>query len=174
LSSSSIVIRELEKKDRERAAKFVRRMMRWTMKTYVKGAHSRESLDHHISTAIRTLDVALKDPNHYCIIAVKDGEIIGIALGQMLGGVGRIDWMSVDPECHRQGVGRKLMTAVERQMHRRGCHKMTLYAFNSYIPALGLYLKWGMVPEATLKEHLWGDDYIVMSKWLARRKRPEA
>ena len=173
MSSSSIVIKELEKKDRERAAKFVRRMMRWTMKTYGKGGYSRESLDHHISTAIRTLDLAIKDPNHYCILAIKDGEIIGIALGQVLGGVGRIDWMAVAPERHRQGIGKKLMAAVERLMHGRGCHKMTLYAFNSYMPALGLYLEWGMVPEATLKEHLWGDDYIVMSKWLERRKQRE-
>jgi len=173
MSTSSIVIKELEKKDRERATKFVRRMMRWTMKTYVKGGYSRESLDHHISTATRTLDLAIKDPNYYCILAIKDGEIVGIALGQVLGGVGRIDWMAVAPERHRQGVGKKLMAAVERQMYGRGCHKMTLYVFNSYMPALGLYLNWGMVPEATLKEHLWGDDYVVMSKWLERRKRRE-
>lgn len=173
MSASSMVIKELEKEDRERAAKFVRRMMRWTMKAYGKEGHSRESLEHHISTAIGTLDRSLKDPSHYCILAIKDGEMVGIVLGQVLGGVGRIDWMAVAPERHRQGIGRKLMTAVEEQMHGRGCHKMTLFAFNSYLPALGLYLKWGMVPEATLKEHLWGDDYVVMSKWLDRRKRKE-
>ncbi len=173
MSSSSVVIKELKKKDRERAAKFVRRMMRWTTRTYGKGGYSRGSLDHHISTAVRTLDLAIKDPNHYCILVIKDGEIIGIALGQVLGGVGRTDWMAVAPERHRQGVGKKLMVAVERQMRERGCHKMTLYAFNSYMPALGLYLKWGTAPEATLKEHLWGDDYIVMSKWLESRKRRE-
>ena len=171
MPSSSIVIKELEKKDRERAAEFVRRMMRWTMKNYAKAGYSRESLDHHVTTAIRTLDLAIKDPDHYCLIAVKDGKIIGIALGQALGGVGRIDWMAVAPERQRQGVGKKLMTAVESLMHGRGWHKITLFAFDSYMPALGLYLKWGMVPEATLKEHLWGDDYVVMSKWLERRKR---
>lgn len=171
MSSSSMVIRKLEKKDRVSAAKFVRKMMRWTMKSYAKEGYSREELDHHTSTAVRTLDLAIKDPNHYSILAIKDGEIIGIALGQVLGGVGRIDWMAVVPERHRQGVGKSLMNAVEKEMHRRGCHKMTLYVFNSYMPALGLYLKWGMVPEATLKEHLWGDDYVVMSKWLERRKR---
>jgi GNAT superfamily N-acetyltransferase len=170
MPSSSIVVNELAKKDRERAAKFVGKMMRWSMKTHAKVGYSRESLGHHISTAIRTLNLAIKDPNHYCLLAMKDGEIIGIALGQVLGGVGRIDWMAVAPEHRRQGVGKKLMTAVEKEMHRRGCHKMTLYMFNSYMPALGLYLKWGMVPEATLKEHLWGDDYVVMSKWLERSK----
>lgn len=171
MSSSSIVIRKLEKKDRESAVKFVRRMIRWTMETYAEESYSRESLDHHMSTAIRTLDLAINDPNHYCTLAIKDGDIVGIALGQVLGGVGRIDWMAVAPERHRQGVEKKLMNAVEMEMHRRGCHKMTLYVFSSYMPALGLYLNWEMVPEATLKEHLWGDDYIVMSKWLERRKR---
>jgi len=174
MSSSSIVIKEMEKKDRERAAKFVRRMMRWSVKTYGRKGYSKESLDHHISTAIRTLDLALEDPNHYCTLAIKDGDVIGIALGQMLGGVGRIDWMAVTPEYHRQGIGKRLMTEVERQMHRRGCHKITLLVINSYLPALGLYLKWGMVPEATLKEHLWGDDYVVVSKWLERSKRQKA
>ena len=174
MPGSSIVIKKLERKDREKAAEFVGRMMRWTSKTYAKKGQTKESLDHHISTAVRTLDLAIKDPGHYCVLAVKDDEAIGIALGQVLGGVGRIDWMAVVPERHRQGIGKKLMKAVEEMMHERGCHKMTLYAFNSHIPALGLYLKWGMVPEATLKEHLWGDDYVVMSKWLERTKRPKA
>lgn len=171
MPKSSIAIEELHKKDREAAVRFVKKMMKWTMKKYAEGDRTREELDHHVSTAVQTLDLAIKDPNHYCMIAVKEGEIIGIALGKVLGGVGSIDWMAVAPEHHRQGVGKKLMGAVEDLMHSRGCHKMTLFAFESYIPALGLYLKWGMIPEATLKEHMFGDDYLVMSKWLERRKR---
>jgi ribosomal protein S18 acetylase RimI-like enzyme len=171
MSGSSIRIKELGKKDREAAVRFVRKMMRWTMRKYAEGNRSEEALDHHVSTAVQTLDLAIKDPNHYCMIAVRNGTIIGIALGKVLGGVGSIDWMAVTPEYHRRGVGKKMMAAVEELMHSRGCHKMTLFAFDSYVPALGLYLKWGMVPEATLKEHMFGDDYLVMSKWLERRKR---
>jgi len=170
MSKSSVVIRELEKKDRNKAAEFVGRMMRWTTKNYAKEGYSKESLDHLVSTAVGTLDLAIKDPNHYCLLAVKGDEIVGIALGQVLGGVGRIDWMAVAPDSQRKGVGRQLMTTVEGYMLGKGCHKMTLQAYNSHIPALGLYLNWGMVPEATLREHLWGDDYVVMSKWLERRK----
>lgn len=70
-------------------------------------------LDHLMSTAIGALDSALKDPNRYCILAMKGRKISGIALGQILGGVRRIDWLAVAPECHRQGIGKELMTAVE-------------------------------------------------------------
>lgn len=174
MPKSSVVVKELGKKDRSKAARFAERMMRWTARKYSKEGRADESLDHLISTAIKTLDLAIKDPNHYCLIAVEGGEIIGIALGRMLGGVGRIDWMAVAPESQRRGVGRKLMATVEGYMLGKGCHKMTLQAYNSHLPALGLYLNWGMVPEATLKEHLWGDDYVVMSKWLKRGKRRRA
>ncbi len=167
---SSVVIKELERKDRQKAAEFVGEMMRWTTANYSRKGRSKESLDHLISTAVKTLDLAIRDPNHFCLLAVKGDEIIGIALGQVLGGVGRIDWMAVSPESQRKGVGKRLMTTVEGYMLGKGCHKMTLQAYNSHIPALGLYLNWGMVPEATLKEHLWGDDYVVMSKWLETRK----
>lgn len=167
---SSVVIKELEKKDRQKAARFVGKMMRWTTANYSKEGHSEESLEHLISTAVNTLDLAIRSPNHFCLLAFKGDEIIGIALGQVLGGVGRIDWMAVSPESQRRGVGKRLMTTVEGYMLGKGCHKMTLQAYNSHIPALGLYLNWGMVPEATLKEHLWGDDYVVMSKWLEKRK----
>lgn len=169
MSDSPIVIRKLEKKDLGKATRFVSRMMRWTAKTHSKGGYSRESLDHFISTATRTLDLALKDPSHYCILALKGREISGIVLGQVLGGVSRIDWLAVSPESHRQGIGKKLVAAVESQMRKRGCHKVTLFISNSHIPAIGLYLKWGMVPEGSLKQHLWGGDYIVMSKWLERK-----
>lgn len=166
MPGSSVAIKELQKRDRDKAAKFVTRMMKLTMKDRV----AKESLDHLISTAVHTLDQAIKDPNQYCLLAVKDGEIVGIALGQVLGGVGRIDWMAVEPKQRRRGIGKRLMGAVEGYMIGRGCHKMTLQAYNSHIPALGLYLNWGMVPEAALKQHLWGDDYVVMSKWLERSR----
>jgi ribosomal protein S18 acetylase RimI-like enzyme len=168
---SSIVIKKLEEKDRDTAAEFVSRMMKWTVKTYSKRRYPKSALDHQILVATGTLDKSIEDPDHYCMLAIKDGETIGIALGQVLGGVGRIDWIAVAPEYQRQGIGRKLMKAVEGQMKGRGCHKMTLYVFDSQIPALGLYLNWGMIPEATLKEHHWGDDYVVMSKWLDMRRR---
>lgn len=51
------------------------------MQTNAKGAYSRESLDHLTSTAIRTLDLAIKDPSHHSLLAVSEGEIIGTALG---------------------------------------------------------------------------------------------
>lgn len=174
MPKSSVIVKELEKKDRQKAARFVEKMMRWTASKYSKGRRSKESLEHLISTAVRTLDQAIKDPNQFCLLAFKGNEIIGIALGQVLGGVGRIDWMAVAPESQRKGVGRQLMATVEGYMLGKGCHKMTLQAYNSHIPALGLYLNWGMVPEATLKKHLWGDDYLVMSKWLENTGRRKA
>jgi GNAT superfamily N-acetyltransferase len=171
MSRSSVTIKELERGDRDRAARFVRSMMTLTMVESGRRSFSKDSLAHLISTAVHTLDQAIRDPNHYCLLALKDDEIVGIALGQVLGGVGRIDWMAVEPEQRRRGIGKQLMGAVEGYMIGRGCHKMTLQAYNSHMPALGLYLNWGMVPEAALKQHLWGDDYVVMSKWLEKRRR---
>lgn len=166
MKGSSIVVKELGKGDRDLAARFVRRMIRSSM-----GSCSKEAVDHQISTAVRTLDLSIEDPDHYCMLALKDDKIIGIALGQSLGGVGRVDWIAVDPGHQRQGIGKRLMSAAEKQMKGRGCHKMTLFVFESQIPALGLYLKCGMVPEAVLKEHHWGDDYVVMSRWLEGKAR---
>lgn len=161
-----VALKGLRKKDREEAAAFVRRMIKLDMKGREKSARSRKDIEHHAETVVRMLDLAIQDENHYCTVATKGGAVIGIALGQVLGGVGRIDWMAVDPRHQRQGVGKRLMASAEERMKGRGCHKMTLFVVSSQMPALGLYLNWGMVPEATLKEHMWGDDHIVMSKWL--------
>jgi hypothetical protein len=82
---SSIVIKKLEEKDRDTAAEFVSRMMKWTVKTYSKRRYPKSALDHQILVATGTLDKSIEDPDHYCMLAIKDGETIGIALGQVLG-----------------------------------------------------------------------------------------
>ena len=163
---SLIEIKELENKDREKATAFAAKMIRLAARSDSKSHYSKELLDDLIKNSRKTIFSAPRDPDRFCVLATKDEEIIGIALGRMLGGVGRVDWITVATEHRRGGIGKRLARAMEDTMHRKGCHKITLYISESHIPAIGLFLKWGMVPEGVLKRHEWGNDYTVMSKWL--------
>jgi ribosomal protein S18 acetylase RimI-like enzyme len=166
MPKSSIVIKELESKDCERAAAFAARMIRLEARSDHKSHYSKALLKDLIKNSRRTIFSAPRDSDNFCVIATKDKRITGIALGRTLGGVGRVDWIAVAPEQRRGGIGKRLAHAVEASMLEKGCHKITLYISESHIPAIGLFLKWGMIPEGMLKRHEWGNDYTVMSKWL--------
>ena len=168
-----ITVRRMQKKDCKQAGEFCQYTMKWMYKKYLKGAYPKEALSFDIKTKSSTsLAKRFKDPNAYGFIALSNGKICGILLGMVFGksGLGKISWIAVDPKHQHEGIGIRLMIATEGYLKRRGCHKVYLNTLAPLVPAIRLYMKFGLLPEAYLRDHWWGSDFIVMSKRLTDYK----
>lgn len=161
-------IRRLAQRDCRDAGQFIAATMTWTWENFGRSAVTARGLARWIALRRRSLIPGLKDPDQYCFLAVHGKNILGIALGETGFGVGSLDWLAVDPNHQGRGIGKTLMEAVERHMLKKRCHKMTLYTYAVLVPAISLYLNSGMIPEAYLRKHALGEDYVVMSKWLGK------
>ena len=60
------------------------------------------------------------------LVAVREGRVIGTAMGGYDGHRGWIYYVVVRPDCRLQGVGTALVTAVEQGLARLGCPKVNL------------------------------------------------
>jgi hypothetical protein len=60
------------------------------------------------------------------------------------------------------------MTAAEKMLRSEGCHKVSLNTLPVLMPAVRLAMKFGMLPEAYLREQWWGADFVIMSKWIGK------
>jgi ribosomal protein S18 acetylase RimI-like enzyme len=60
------------------------------------------------------------------LVAVIDGRIVGTVMCGYEGHQGWINYLGVDPECRRRGIGRALMAEGERMLAAVGCPKINL------------------------------------------------
>jgi ribosomal protein S18 acetylase RimI-like enzyme len=60
------------------------------------------------------------------LVAEVDGSVIGTVMVGYDGHRGWINYLGVDPDCRRRGVGRALMTEAERLLRLEGCPKINL------------------------------------------------
>jgi len=60
------------------------------------------------------------------LVAEDDGEIVGSIMGGYEGHRGWINYLAVDPQIHKQGLGRELMESIESRLLDKGCPKINL------------------------------------------------
>ena len=60
------------------------------------------------------------------LVAEKNGRIAGTVMAGYEGHRGWINYLAVDPDIQRQGVGRKLMEHAEKRLKALGCLKINL------------------------------------------------
>ncbi|HEX9907769.1 MAG TPA: GNAT family N-acetyltransferase [Thermoplasmata archaeon] len=165
------VIRPLTAGDCSAAAKFVAKTGRWTWERYLKKTYPKEALEFDIRNhSYENLAQEIKDPEFFGFLASTGDDITGLVLGRVFGksGFGVVNWITVDPEHQHEGIGIALMTAVEEHLRKTGGHKISLYALPALQPAIKLYMKFGLLPEAFLKQQWWGVDFLQMSKWIGK------
>lgn len=166
------VVRHLEKKDCRAAADFCKATTDWMYKRYLKGSYPKEGADYIAKSAARLLE-RLRNPDSCDLVAVSNDGISGILLGTVYGksGLAQVVWIAVDPDHQHEGIGIQLMIAAEEEFRRRGCHKIYLNTLPALVPAIRLYMKFGLLPEGYLRNHWWGADFILMSKWIGKYRR---
>lgn len=77
------------------------------------------------------------------MVAELDGSLVGAVMVGYDGHRGAINYLAVDPDCRRRGVGRSLMAAAERWLTDRGCPKINLDVRTGNRDVLGFYRRLG-------------------------------
>lgn len=79
---------------------------------------------------------------------------------------GRIHWVALLPNMQGKGLSKPLMTAACNQMRELGHERAYLTTASARLPAIGLYLKFGFVPNIQSKE-----DEAIWEQILAHLKK---
>jgi ribosomal protein S18 acetylase RimI-like enzyme len=172
--SSGVTIRRLERADSNEAGRFSARMFDWMWHKYEKGHYPKEGIEFDIwDWSPAKIRKRLDDPDLFGFVAEADGEICGLVMTNVYGksGYAFINWIAVDPSHQHEGIGIKLMIATEEQLKKLKCHKIGLYTLPSLVPAVRLYMKFGLLPEANLRQQWWGADFLLMSKWIGKYRK---
>jgi predicted N-acetyltransferase YhbS len=97
----------------------------------------------HPEAAVGVLNAMFSAPGIYCVVAEREGRILGsncLDERSIIHGVGPI---TVDPDTQNHGVGRKLMEAVIDRAHQRGAGGMRLVQAAFHNRSLSLYASLG-------------------------------
>ena len=104
------------------------------------------------------------DPSNFHIVAVKEGETIGLAWGNIReDGSSWLSFLGVIPAQRRMGVGRSLLARFIEESRKMGSHKLSLDTDPCLIPAVRLYESMGFVTEGFAKNP-YGLELVIYSK----------
>jgi ribosomal protein S18 acetylase RimI-like enzyme len=90
------------------------------------------------------------------LVGVEGGKVIATAMGGYEGHRGWVNYVGVDPDYQKKGVGRQMMGAIEKKLLERGCPKLNLCVLKDNTGAIKFYEELGFIK----------DDCILMGKRL--------
>ena len=90
------------------------------------------------------------------LVGMIDGKVAATVMGGYEGHRGWVNYLAVDPQYRRQGLGRQMMEAVEKKLLEKGCPKINIQIRVDNSEALAFYDKIGYKT----------DDVISMGKRL--------
>jgi ribosomal protein S18 acetylase RimI-like enzyme len=81
------------------------------------------------------------------LVGVIDGVIVATVMAGYEGHRGWVNYLGVDPERRREGLGRAIMQRVEELLRESGCPKINLQVRASNEEAIGFYRRLGYAVE---------------------------
>ena len=97
-------------------------------------------------------DIARKlrvQPELFLVLEV-DGSVAGTVMAGYEGHRGWINYLAVDPDVRRRGLGRALMAEAERLLRERGCPKINLQVRRDNHQAIAFYARIGFAEDASV------------------------
>ncbi len=79
------------------------------------------------------------------LVGVLDGRVVASAMAGYEGHRGWLNYVAVDPELQRRGLGRQLVEEAERRLGRLGCPKVNLQVRRTNDGALRFWERMGYV-----------------------------
>lgn len=76
--------------------------------------------------------------------------------------------LAVHPEYQKCGVAHQLMLHLEKTAHQQNCQKLFLCTAWAMKEAIRLYESLGYIREGYLRNHFYGEDFILFSKFIKR------
>lgn len=77
------------------------------------------------------------------LVALLEGKLVGVVMGGYDGHRGAVNYVAVDPDHRRHGIGRLLMAELEKQLLALGCPKINLYVRTDNAVVAVFYQKLG-------------------------------
>ena len=77
------------------------------------------------------------------LVGLIEGEVVASAMGGYEGHRGWVNYLAVDPEHRRQGLGKQMMGAIEEKLLGIGCPKINIQVRSDNADALNFYDKIG-------------------------------
>ena len=108
-------------------------------------------------------ELALRSTRVY-LVAKSGPAVVGYAGLMLTGSDGHVTTIAVDPECHRSGIGTRLLLALTREGIAAGCTALTLEVRVSNEAAQAMYRMFGYAPAGVRKNYYseTNEDAIVM------------
>ena len=98
----------------------------------------------------KDIDRKLKVNPELFLVAVNDDRVVGTIMGGYEGHRGWINYLAVDPQQRRQGLGKQLVRAVELLLLEYGCPKINLQIRSSNIDVIAFYRDLGFTEDAAV------------------------
>lgn len=87
----------------------------------------------------RDIERKIKVNPELFLVASPDGRVIATVMGGYEGHRGWVNYLAVEPEYQRKGIGRQMMAAVEEKLLAMGCPKINLQVRADNTSALEFY-----------------------------------
>lgn len=94
------------------------------------------------------------------LVVTIDGVVVATVMGGYEGHRGWVNYLAVQPEHRKHGLGRALMMEVQSRLHSLGCPKINLQVRNGNIDAIAFYERIGFAVDdvVSLGKRLIPDD----------------
>lgn len=120
-------------------------------------------------TARMVRSIVRHDPDAV-LVAIGDGRIVGFCVSRRDDGLLLLEWYGVHPAWRNHGIGMRLLERVVSTAARRGCHKLWCDSNAGNKASHSLLCGLGFQPFATVKNHWYGEDFILWERPVQRRR----
>jgi len=84
------------------------------------------------------------------LVGLLEGEIVATAMAGYEGHRGWVNYLAVDPDHQRAGLGRRMMDAAEKRLRAMGCPKINVQVRRSNTNVIGFYRAIGYTEDDVL------------------------
>jgi len=106
----------------------------------------------------------IKEDPFSLIVAKNDAQVVGFCLSRMDDSLVWLEWFGVSERARNQGIAKKLVSYLEENLKKREAHKIWCDCRTSNIKSANLLSSCGYLPICTLKNHWYGQDFILWQK----------
>ncbi len=120
---------------------------------------------HEISRySIAALAIKIKEDPYSIILACIDNETAGFCISRFDDYTIWLEWFGVAEKYRGSGITHQLLLALEKTVAERECHKIWCDCRTSNQAAIHLLSSAGYTQIATIKNHWYGQDFILWEK----------
>jgi len=110
---------------------------------------------------------ALDDRATLNLVAVGNGDLLGVILNKEDDGLLWINWFLTSPRARRSGAARALILASMDHARERGLHKIWCDTRTENVPSMTLLTQLGFVNRVRFDRHWFGQDFFLWERPLA-------